>query len=273
MTEPEPTPSPTETRAIELEAEVVGTPEQVWDAIATGPGITSWFVPTTVVPEVGGEVRQSFGVGEEMQVEGRVQAWEPPHRFVYGEHENPDGGLAFEFLVEARDGGSCVVRLVNSGFGTGEEWDGQYDGMEKGWRLFLQNLRMHLAHFPGQEAAVTLAMGMAMAPAAEVWSQLVGALGTGDLVVGQRVRTGPGAPATLAGEVRFVADGVATVLLDEPAAGTGLLAAEPMGPGVAVSVQLYLYGEAGAAATERDAARWQAWLAEQFPMPEPPDEA
>ena len=33
-------------RSIQVEVEVPGTPEEVWQAIATGPGITSWFVPT-----------------------------------------------------------------------------------------------------------------------------------------------------------------------------------------------------------------------------------
>lgn len=110
-----------EGRAIELEVTVAGTPEQVWEAIATGPGITAWFVPTTVEGEPGGVITQDFGPG--MLVEGRVQAWEPPHRFSYGERAEPTPGtMAFEFLVEARDGGTCVVRLVNSGFGSGEEW-------------------------------------------------------------------------------------------------------------------------------------------------------
>ena len=31
-----------------VEVEVPGTPEQVWNAIATGPGISSWFVPTEI---------------------------------------------------------------------------------------------------------------------------------------------------------------------------------------------------------------------------------
>ena len=33
-------------RSVEAEVEVPGTPEEVWQAIATGPGISSWFVPT-----------------------------------------------------------------------------------------------------------------------------------------------------------------------------------------------------------------------------------
>ena len=33
-------------RSVQVETEVPGTPEEVWQAIATGPGISSWFVPT-----------------------------------------------------------------------------------------------------------------------------------------------------------------------------------------------------------------------------------
>ena len=55
----------------------------------------------------------SFGPGPEMQIEGRVAAWEPPHRIVFDKGEDR-GGLALEWLIEARDGGTCVVRLVNN---------------------------------------------------------------------------------------------------------------------------------------------------------------
>ena len=41
-------------RYVEAEVEVPGTPEEVWQAIATGPGVTSWFVPTRVEERVGG---------------------------------------------------------------------------------------------------------------------------------------------------------------------------------------------------------------------------
>ena len=32
-------------RSVQVEVEVPGTPEEVWQAIATGPGISAWFVP------------------------------------------------------------------------------------------------------------------------------------------------------------------------------------------------------------------------------------
>ena len=68
--------------------------------------------------------------------------------------------FAAEWLVEARDGGTCVVRLI-SGFGSGAEWDAQYDATQAGWRLFLYNLRLYLTHFPGQPCASILVNGTA----------------------------------------------------------------------------------------------------------------
>ena len=79
MTE-QPTP-----RTIDLSVEVDGTPEQVWTAIATGPGISSWFVPTTVEEREGGRTTSIFGPGPDMTVPGRVVAWEPPHRVLFDE--------------------------------------------------------------------------------------------------------------------------------------------------------------------------------------------
>jgi uncharacterized protein YndB with AHSA1/START domain len=48
-------------RRIELEIEVPGTPEQVWQAIATGQGITAWFVPARVEEQVGGVIELDCG--------------------------------------------------------------------------------------------------------------------------------------------------------------------------------------------------------------------
>jgi hypothetical protein len=42
-------------RFVRTAIEVPGTPDEVWDAIATGPGIASWFVPAEVDERAGGE--------------------------------------------------------------------------------------------------------------------------------------------------------------------------------------------------------------------------
>jgi uncharacterized protein YndB with AHSA1/START domain len=256
-------------RTIDLSVEVEGTPEQVWTAIATGPGISSWFVASTVEEREGGRTTSVFGPGPDMTVPGRVGAWEPPHRVLF-EGAEGDEGLAFEWLVEARDGGSCVVRLVNSGFGSGAEWDAQYDGLEKGWRLFLRNLQLHLAHFPGQAGRPMQPMATWPGEHATAWSAVTEALGIPAAPApGERIVASGGAP-TLAGTVVDCEPGFRmSLLLDAPLPGTGLIATEGAGEGTGVSIWCYLYGDEAEAVIARDEPRWTAWLTERgVPAPE-----
>lgn len=252
-----------ETRTLDLSVEVTGTPEQVWQAIATGPGISSWFVPTTVEEHEGGPTTSVFGPGEGMTVPGRVVAWEPPHRVLFDGGEDVEG-LAFEWLVEARDGGSCVVRLVNSGFGSGAEWDAQYDGMKEGWRLFLHNLQLHLEHFPGEAGRAVLPTAMWAGDRATAWAAVTEALGfPASPSPGQRLTADEGTPP-LAGTVVACEPGFRlSLLLEAPAPGTAFVAAEGSGDVTGVSVWLYLYGDQAATVAERDEPRWWAWLAER----------
>ena len=52
-----------EERSLEIEVQVPGTAEEVWRAIATGPGISSWYVPHQVEEREGGAAVASFGPG------------------------------------------------------------------------------------------------------------------------------------------------------------------------------------------------------------------
>jgi uncharacterized protein YndB with AHSA1/START domain len=254
---------PPGTRSIRLEIEVPGTPEQVWEAIATGPGITAWFVPATVAGREGGAVTLHFGPG--MDTTGRVTAWDPPRRFGYEGSEWGDRRLAYEYLVEARDGGTCVVRLVNSGFGTGADWDGEFDGMEAGWRLFLHNLRLYLTHFPGQRCSSILVNAIAPGPRAQAWAALTAALGLAPATEGERVAaTAPDAPP-LAGVVERVADGMLTLVVDAPASGIAFIAAEGGGEQISLSLYAYLFGEDAAVIAARDDKEWRSWMEHHFP--------
>lgn len=253
MTDPVPS-------SIELEIEVPGTPEEVWRAIATGPGITSWYVPHVVEEQEGGSATARFGAGPEMEVPGRVAAWEPPRRIVLDGGEGA-GGLAFEWLVEARDGGTCIVRLVNSGFGEGGDWDDQYDAMTDGWKMFLTNLRLHLTHFAGRSATTSLPGAVEPGPASAVWGRLCADLGVPSAaVVGDRLEATASEAPALAGVVAEATPTRYTLVVDDPLPGTAVIAAEPMGDVVAVSVWTYLYGTDAAAVSERDEQRWQSWL-------------
>jgi len=260
---------PEDGRFIELEVEVPGTPEEVWRAIATGPGISSWYVPHTVEEREGGVATASFGPAPEMEIQGRVAAWEPPRRVVFDGGTNGDeGGMAFEWLVEAREGGTCVVRLVNTGFGSGEEWDAQYDGMTEGWLLFLGNLKLHLEHFPGQSATALLPTAIWAGPRDTAWASLLAELDIpATPAVGERLEVNaPDAP-TLAGTVADVAPWRIALLLDQPSPGTAILAVEGQGEQAQVSIWSYLYGDDGSAAAERDEPRWQQWLTKRALTP------
>ena len=269
MTEPTTTdqsePKPRE-RVIDLSVVVTGTPEEVWEAIATGPGITSWYVPSTVDEHVGGATTSRFGEGPEMLIPGRVTAWEPPHRVVFAGADETAPGMAFEWLVEARDQSSCVVRLVNSGFVEGTPWDDQYDGMVEGWQLFLFNLQLHRAHFPGRAATAMLPMGVWPGSEQQSWARLAGALGLpASPQPGERITVAEGETPALAGTVVRYERGRLALLLDEPAAGTAFLACEGMGEQCGVSVWQYLYGDDAPALIQRDEPRWTAWLQAQAP--------
>ena len=178
MTTPNPDDRPP--RTIDLEIEVPGTPEQVWRAIATGPGISAWMHPCEVEEREGGAFAYDMGSG--MRGSGRVTGWDPPRRFAQeeewsaGEDAAP-ALLATEWLVEARSGGTCVVRMVMSGFGTGAGWDDEIDGMAEGMRAALENLRIYLTHFPGLTGAWVRAFGTGPADLDERWEALAGALG------------------------------------------------------------------------------------------------
>ena len=255
-------------RTIDLSVEVPGTVEEVWEAIATGPGISSWFIPHEVDGRPGGEVVLDFGsFGRETAT---VETWEPPHRVVFRGRTTERGpGLAYEWLVEAAGGGSCVVRLVNSGFGPGEEWDADYDGMSTGWRIFLENLRLHLTHFRGQVARAVTPTAMTPGPGDVAWSRLCAALGVpDDLGPGDRFAPSADGAPRLAGRVERAAFAPVVrtyhLLLDEPAPGTAFVTVEGNGEVVAASAYLYLYGGADDAGDD-----WAAWLPTVLPAVSP----
>ena len=68
-------------RSVQVEVEVPGTPEEVWQAIATGPGISSWFVPTEFEERDGKPVAVTLNFGPGMESRSVVTAWDPPRKF------------------------------------------------------------------------------------------------------------------------------------------------------------------------------------------------
>ena len=159
-----------------LDAQVPATPEQVWDAVATGPGISAWFVGRT---EVDGEtVRTSFGDG--WIPAGTVTAADEPHRFAYRSDTAADGRfVAYEYLIEGRAGAATVLRTVTSGFLPGDDWADEFEAMRYGTELFFHTLTDYLRHFPGRRATPVTTFGPPVTDWPAAWRRLHAALGLG----------------------------------------------------------------------------------------------
>ncbi len=117
---------------IRREIELPATPEQVWEAVATSAGNAAWLFPNLIEPD-------------------QAQVYEPPHRFVI-RMEGEDGWFnSIEDVIEARDGGTAVLRYVHSGIFT-EDWDDQYDAAGLHTDFYLHTLGEYLRHFNGRRA-------------------------------------------------------------------------------------------------------------------------
>lgn len=156
MTNPETPDQPDRVEyRMERTYELAATPQQVWDAIATADGISAWMVPTRLDPQIGGAV--SFDVG--FWSHGIVTDYTPTRRFAYAEpwpiaDHMPTADhdvssltpIATEFLIESASGGSCVIRVVSSAYGTGADWENEFFAeMVAGWAELLDNLAAHLS--------------------------------------------------------------------------------------------------------------------------------
>jgi uncharacterized protein YndB with AHSA1/START domain len=256
--------------SVQVEVEVPGTPEEVWQAIATGPGISSWFVPTEFEERDGKPVAVKLNFGPGMESSSVVTAWDPPRRFAAEAPGWAPGSpiIADEWSVEARAGGICVVRVVHSLFASTDDWDNQLEGTESGWPGFFRILRIYLTHFRGQRSAMMQWMAPAAGTEAEAWETLTAALGLKGVSAGQHCSTPAGVPA-LSGVVEHVSQSPYNALLrlDKPGLGTAALGAVNFGGQSMVTLSFYLYGDQAAGTVARETPLWQAWMEERFPTP------
>src|ERR1700691_3573845 len=257
-------------RSVQVEVEVPGTPEEVWKAIATGQGISSWFVHAEFEEREGKPVAVKLDFGLGMDSSSVVTAWDPPRRCATEAPGWVPGSpiIADEWTVDARGGGMCVVRIVHSLFAETDDWDNQLEGTESGWRGYFRILRIYLTHSRGQRSAMMQWMAPAAGTEAEAWETLTTALGLKGVSVGQRWTTPAGVPA-LSGVVEHVSQSPYNALLrlDKPGPGAAALGAVNFGGQSMVTLSFYLYGDQAAGTAARETPLWQAWIQERFPTP------
>ena len=262
---------PSGRRSVQVEVEVPGTPEEVWQAIATGPGISSWFVPTRSEEREGGQIVSTFGPG--MDSPSTITAWEALKRFVAEGTMGSPGSptAATEWIIEARAGGKCLVRVVHSLFASTDDWDNQLDGLEQGWPPIFRILRRYLETFKGMACSAMQFVAFSTDSETNAWEKMGGELGLLGVAEGQKWSTPDGVPR-MTGVVDTLGKGMHsnTVLLrlDTPAPGSAYMGAFSCAGMVMVCLSFYLYGDKAKAAVERDEPTWQTWIGERFPMPQ-----
>ena len=180
-------------REFELSTEITvdATPEEVWAAISTGPGIDSWFMGRTELePGEGGAVRLDMGAYE---MQSDITAWDPPHRLAHRTEVEPDGTFrAFEYIVEGRDQGSTVVRAVISGFLGADNWETEYNALSQDGPIYPYTLGQYLTHFLGRTGQPITGFGARVIDRETYWTRLDAASGCPhDVAVGDEVRLTP----------------------------------------------------------------------------------
>ncbi|NMH98930.1 SRPBCC family protein [Pseudonocardia acidicola] len=226
-------------REFEIRKEIPldATPEQVWEAIATGPGLAAWFMPMEIGPD-------------------GATVWDPPEHLAVRTPEAEDGTTqAFEYLIEARDGGSTVLRFVHSGF-LGDGWDAEYEGMTShGWDMYLHTLAEYLTYFPGRSATYVEAEGPPASAEAGAWPVILeGLRPAGPVAQGDQVRLTPhGLPP-----IEGVADYVGPDFLGVRTGNALIRFHGRSGLGMPVAVAQHVYsGDVDGKQIERT---WRSWL-------------
>ena len=253
-------------RRVRTEVEIQATPEAVWKAIATGPGIQAWFMgmESEFDERVGGEVRAKMG--DEMVPIAKVTAWDPPRHFATeGDHAFGPGSpkIAYEWTIEAKEGGKCVMRMVQTLFTEDDSWDTQIGDTDAGWPAFFHVLRNYVERHFEEPSGVVQAMGPVPGSKDEAFERLTSALGIDEIAPGASVDCdAAGAPA-FSGQIEDVVRGSSDrimIRLERPFPGTGWIGVSSIDGAVTAIATLYYYGEGAAEAGARDGAQLTSWL-------------
>lgn len=132
---------------------VPGTPEQIWNAIATGPGLSAWFARTDLEPREGGKI--ALHLGGDVISKATITAYHPLQRFAYVEHDWEPGAppLATVFTIETggNDDEPCKVHVAQTVGSDSGPWTDQLASMEGGWTAMFGVLDLYLTDFAGDQ--------------------------------------------------------------------------------------------------------------------------
>jgi uncharacterized protein YndB with AHSA1/START domain len=185
-----------EGRRVDAEMRTAATPEEVWKAWTDPAGISSWFTDEARgEAKPGGTLVWVFrGFGE---IPYPVAVAEPPERLVLAGEIPGRGPFALEVRIR-REAGTTIVRLVNSGFRDGADFDEEYEGVLSGWLASLALLKHYLERHAGKPRHAALIVRPAAVGAEELYRHFSDATALAEWLTTDGALGNPGQPAALA---------------------------------------------------------------------------
>jgi len=145
-------------RILRAEIRTKATPQQAYDAWADPEKIAHWFPDRAEgKAEPGATITWVFEKFN-YRIPYEVLIAQPAEKFAI--RWNPPPGMSAGVLevTIAKEGGETVIKLVNSGFREGAEWNEEFEGTDSGWRMALALLKHYLENYFGISRSSFLAM-------------------------------------------------------------------------------------------------------------------
>ena len=169
-------------RIIDTSVRIQTTPQRAWAAWADPEQIANWFVDRAEGVAAPGEVMTWFFDTFNYRLPVPIVEAEPGRTFVTGSGDKL-GPQGLPYLMEitiTQDGGTTLMRLVNSGFSPDAKFDDEFEGVVSGWKMALATMKYWLEHHDAARRTHRLAIE----PAAYTWEALTPLFNT---VEGRRV--------------------------------------------------------------------------------------
>jgi hypothetical protein len=244
-----------------LENVLPATPEEIWHAVATGPGNLGWLYPMEIEPWEGGVVSRGPCT---------VATWDPPRQFACRREDDEGFSMVLTYLVEDGSGDGSTLRTTLHWVQEGDVdggWDTRTDAATEHAHFFHHTLGQYLRYFNGRAATYVEVGAPASSTSAGAFSVVRRGLGLDGAVQGDVVAFAPpGAP---------LGAGVADAAVDYLSPHfIGLRTAETLyrffgrnAWGGRVGMSLHAFGDPVDEGMEGKS--WAGWLDDLFSSPSP----
>ena len=139
-------------RDIRAEIRTKATPQEAYDAWADPEKIAPWFPDRAEGKAESGRTITWILDKFNYRIPYEVLIARPGEKFAIRWNPPPGMNPGILEVTISKEGGETVVRLVNSGFREGAEWNDEFEGIDSGWRMSLALLPL-LAHLLSRRAA------------------------------------------------------------------------------------------------------------------------